>query len=58
MAIENGYEVELVEADSEWAKDPDECFERNSHGVPRDVIKRMAEKYQTNEEVLKGLKEG
>jgi NEDD4-binding protein 2 len=46
LADKHGYEVEFVEAQSEWAWNVEECFNRNSHGVPLNVIANMKEKYQ------------
>lgn len=44
LAKEFGYEVEIAQPSTEWANDPEECFKRNSHGVPLEVIKNMLKK--------------
>jgi len=44
-ALKKGYTVELVEPRTSWAFDVDECFKRNSHNVPLDVVQRMADRY-------------
>jgi len=36
-----GIRVFIHEANTPWANDPAECFKRNQHGVPLDVIQRM-----------------
>jgi predicted kinase len=55
IAMEYGYEVELLIPTTKWAFDVDECFERNTHGVPREVIQNMKNRFQSNEDVLKRL---
>lgn len=47
-----GYEVELVESDTEWKWDVDECAKRNVHGVPREAIQRMKDRWMTFTEIL------
>jgi predicted kinase len=46
LAEKYGYEIEWVEAQSEWAWNPEECHKRNKHGVPLEVIQTMLNKYQ------------
>lgn len=36
-----GIRVKLHEAQSPWSKDPKQCFEKNVHGVPLEVIEKM-----------------
>ena len=38
--------VILLEAKTDWAKDVDECFEKNVHRVPLEVIERMAKDWE------------
>jgi hypothetical protein len=33
--------IELVESDAEWRYDVEECFKRNTHGVPLERIQEM-----------------
>ena len=49
MARENGYEVSYAEPDTPWKFDVDELFKRNTHGVPRDAIQRMLDRWQPTE---------
>jgi 2',3'-cyclic-nucleotide 3'-phosphodiesterase len=46
FALSNNYRVYLVEPDTEWAWDVDECFKRNTHRVPLESIKRMKDKWE------------
>jgi predicted kinase len=41
MARKYGYTIEVVRSKTDWAYSPEECFKKNSHGVPLDVIERM-----------------
>jgi len=45
MAVTHDYEIVIVESDSDWKKDVDECFKRNSHGVPRETIQKMLDRF-------------
>lgn len=36
----------ILEPDTEWARDVDECARRNSHGVPRESIQRMLDRWE------------
>lgn len=46
LAEKHGYEIEWVEAQSEWAWNAEECHKRNQHGVPLAVIQTMLNKYE------------
>ncbi|XP_063285492.1 uncharacterized protein LOC134571246 [Pelobates fuscus] len=46
MAIERDYGVEFLEPDTWWKLDPSELEKRNKHGVPRDKISKMLERYE------------
>lgn len=37
--------VVILQPETPWAFDVDECFKRNTHGVPRDVIQRMKDNW-------------
>lgn len=55
MAQQYGYEVEFHEPNTPWKFDAEELTKRNTHGVGRDVIDRMLQRYQHNptpEEIL------
>ena len=41
-----GYMVEIVEPTTPWRFNPSELARRNSHGVPRDKIEKMLERYE------------
>jgi predicted kinase len=58
MAVEHGYDVKAEETTTPWRMDPEELARRNIHGVPREAIERMVERYEphdvfTQEEILK-----
>ena len=41
-----GYELQIVEPSTEWAKDPVECAARNQHHVPEKTIRDMLNRWQ------------
>lgn len=43
-----GYRIQFIEPRTEWAKDPEECARRNSHGVPLDAIRGMLSRWEDN----------
>lgn len=45
-AVDHGYIVHILEPTTSWAKNPDECFRRNSHNVPFDSILNMRKTYE------------
>lgn len=55
LAKENGYEVQVREPSTPWAKDADELVKRNTHGVPKEAIGRMLSRYQDEETFRKEL---
>ena len=52
FAIKHGYKFTLLESSAPWVKDPEECFKRNTHGVPKEVIKRMLSNFESQESIL------
>ncbi len=46
MAAEFGYDVEIYEPRTDWKYDVEECFKRNTHGVPKESIKSMMDRWQ------------
>nr|XP_014434569.1 NEDD4-binding protein 2-like 2 isoform X4 [Pelodiscus sinensis] len=46
MALGKGYRVEFHEPDTWWKFDPAELEKRNKHGVPREKIAQMLERYE------------
>lgn len=57
VAVENGYDVELKEGSAPWKYDVNECFKRNTHGVPYSTIEKMAKNFEHNltvEKILSG----
>ncbi|XP_029767821.1 uncharacterized protein LOC112117333 [Terrapene carolina triunguis] len=45
-ALGKGYRVEFHEPDTWWKFDPEELEKRNKHGVPREKIAQMLERYE------------
>lgn len=45
-AKEYGYIVEYRQSETAWAWDVDECFNRNTHRVPWEIINRMKKKWE------------
>lgn len=48
IAQKHGYSVQIQEAQTPWRFDADELAKRNTHGVPRDAIQTMLDKWQHN----------
>jgi hypothetical protein len=47
LAKEAEYEVQLIEAESPWKYNVEECYKRNSHGVPYSTILRMYQEWES-----------
>ncbi|XP_017347242.1 NEDD4-binding protein 2-like 2 [Ictalurus punctatus] len=46
VALETGYRVEFVEPDTSWKRDPVELEKRNHHGVSRETIANMLDRFE------------
>lgn len=46
IAQRKGYDIRIEEPTTDWAWDVDELVKRNSHGVPKEAIQRMLDRYQ------------
>jgi predicted kinase len=46
LAEQYGYTVIFVEPETVWAKSPEECFKRGTHGVPLETIRKMAARWE------------
>lgn len=57
MALTHNYSVKTVEPSTAWKYNVDECFEKNSHGVPRETIQRMLDRFVDNETICKQIEE-
>lgn len=44
LALSNDYDLFFCRSKSTWAEDIEECFKRNTHGVPKESIQRMADR--------------
>lgn len=41
-----GYRVQFIEPATAWARDPEECARRNTHGVPLEAIRAMLARWE------------
>lgn len=57
IAMEYGYDFEMVIPSTDWAFDVEECFKRNTHNVPFETIQRMRNRFESNDKVLAKLKQ-
>lgn len=50
LAQSMGYSVRIEEPETDWwkSRDIDEMVNKNSHGVPREAIERMVNRYEDN----------
>jgi NEDD4-binding protein 2 len=51
------YEVEMVEPDTPWRYDAEECSKRNTHGVPLKNLISMQQRWQHTDECMKKMNE-
>jgi len=56
IGVEHKSSIYIVEAATPWAKNPEECFKRNSHGVPLEAITRTYNNFASKELVLENMK--
>ncbi|KAK3930418.1 NEDD4-binding protein 2-like 1 [Frankliniella fusca] len=54
IAVNHGYAIVILEPDTPWAENLNELAKRNQHGVPKDKIRQMLERYNRGVTV-KGL---
>jgi tRNA uridine 5-carbamoylmethylation protein Kti12 len=57
IAIEYGYEFQISEPLTDWRFDVDECVKRNSHGVPKNAIERMLDRWESSGIILEKYRE-
>jgi len=58
-AIANGYKIEVREPQTPWKFDAEALAQKNSHGVPLDIIQQMINNWEPNltaEEILQSEK--
>ena len=55
MAKTHGYEVVISESSTPWKYDVDECFKRNTHGVPKEIIQAMLDRFTPTEQIKNHL---
>lgn len=54
-AQEFGYKFIVEEPDTEWKFDVDKCAEYNSHGVPKETIQRMLDRWESTASILEKI---
>ena len=57
IAQEFCYKVVFKTPETSWAFDVDTCYLKNTHRVPKDVIQKMYDRFQTNAEIATFMKE-
>lgn len=57
LGLKYNYQIEFKEPDVPWKYDVEECFKKNTHGVPYATILRMYKKFESQETVEKKLEE-
>lgn len=55
LALLFNYDICLMEPNTEWANNPEVCFEKNTHNVPLDIIKGMLGRYESSETCWKKI---
>lgn len=51
-AIKVGWNIILWQSGTEWAFDAEQCFQKNTHGVPLETIKKMQSNWVSSEEIV------
>ncbi|KAK7081973.1 hypothetical protein SK128_023028 [Halocaridina rubra] len=60
LALHHGYDVDILEPESSWKFTPRDLAKKNIHGVPKQKIKEMLDRYDFNltiDQLLKSVKE-
>ena len=52
LAYAANYKIVFVEPDTSWKYDVDECFVRNTHGVPLETLRIMLDRYVSNKDCI------
>jgi hypothetical protein len=48
-------EWEILEPQTKWRNDAQQCFEKNTHGVPLTTIERMLKDWESTKDIEKAL---
>ncbi|XP_064097924.1 LOW QUALITY PROTEIN: uncharacterized protein LOC135209176 [Macrobrachium nipponense] len=51
LALQHGYEIDILEPDTPWKFVVKELARKNNHGVPKEKIREMLERYEKNVEI-------
>ena len=52
FAKENNIPLDILEPDTWWKFDIDECYKRNSHNVPKEVIAKMKNRWLPTQNII------
>jgi predicted kinase len=55
IAEQYGYEVMFMSPNTAWANDVEECFKRNTHNVPKEIIQAMKDRWQDNNTIFHSM---
>lgn len=47
-----GYRIDILDPITTWAFDVNECAKKNTHGVPKEAIQRMKDRWETTNSLL------
>ena len=56
IGILNGYHITVIESETPWAWDVDQCTKRNTHAVPRDAIQMMKDRYVSTDTIREKIR--
>jgi len=57
MGLKYGYEIEFLEPNNPERFNVDLCFERNTHNVPKEVIQKMKDRWESTESLYQKLEQ-
>lgn len=57
MAFDFDYEVAIVEPDTSWKYDVEECFKLGTHNVPRETLEKMLTRMEATENIYNKITE-
>ena len=55
LGVHYGYAISLVESNATWKFDVEECYYRNTHGVPYSTILRMYHEWESTDIIKEEL---
>ena len=58
IAAKYGYHLHIVEPNTVWKYDVEECFRRNTHRVPKEVIQAMSDRWESTQSIIDKISAG